>query len=355
MEMSGGSGNESAAEQTRRERPASVASAGAAIAAGAEERQLWRSQTPKPQGWKRPTQLPEWQMDPRKIAKLRRQRERAALEKQAYGLQLTKPDRRERRGRRLGPGEYLASHTSPYSVQTLDPRRPTSSMESTVQRCGLRTERCPDPSATLQKVELSMDGPSAAEYDVLSYTDLKSQVKNPSLTLSSFTKSYERFDEPLQFSNYRYSTDHQPPEVRFSMQKQMKAWDNVHAPRVGNAKRPEIWHSEQSLGALLHDGADAFYKQKPSFVKSVKKMGRPIDYDKNGRREARFPACVTKHSEWGGRHAASSTKMGPGDYEIKREGASVQNPEMEHSMFRSSTTREPLFCQHPKLLLDTGF
>ena len=155
--------------------------------------------------------------------------------------------------------------------------------------------------------------------------------------------------------NFRYKScpkAHVVPDAAFPV--------DINAPlevstgvAIGKEERPELFGS-----ADLEAGQEAFYRPRHDFERDVKLAPCSTRYMR-GRHVPRrtFPAFVLHDSEWGGMYAQEGHgPMGAGDYECQKPSSiRLLDPKRQSATFSSTSTREPLFCQNPKLRTDLGF
>jgi hypothetical protein len=295
--------------------------------------------------------------DPTVVEQKRRKRAIQTAGKLAVGYNL--PTRALRHGGGTDPGAYQKVPT----MAVYDPKRTTSSFETQAKRIGVPPNK--DIEFTLDSTyEEAYAKPPPDHYEVSKYIDIKTRVETQAKTQNAeFCSECERFDQNQMNQNFRFVTDHKAPEMRFSMRREKKQWLNAGLT-VEQQKRPDIWRQPVGMHPFppTTDGADAFYKPKTGLAKGVKtsKTYKYVNYKAENAFKPRYPGCVLQDSVTGGQMSASSTavgaNVGPGSHHPVFEGRiHVKDSDQFSSMFRSESSREPLFCQHPKLLLDRGF
>jgi hypothetical protein len=295
--------------------------------------------------------------DPGVVEKKRRKRAIQQAGKLAVGY--NQPSRALRYGGGTDPGAYQSVPT----MAVFDPKRSGSSFKTESKRIGVPPNK--DIEFTLDSTyEEAYAKPPPDSYEVSKYSDMKTRLAEEAKTENSeFCSQCDRFDQKQINKNYRFVTDHQAPEMRFSMRREKKEWLNA-GNSVPSTKRPDIWRQPVGMHPFppTTDGADAFYKPKTGLAKGVKtsKTHRYVNYEVENAYRPRYPGCVLQDSITGGQMSASSTavgaNVGPGSHNPVYEGrVQIKDGDQFSSMFRSESSREPLFCQHPKLLLDRGF
>eukprot|EP00937_MAST-01D_sp_MAST-1D-sp2_P002159 g2159.t1 len=174
----------------------------------------------------------------------------------------------------------------------------------------------------------------------------------------AFASQTLRFDAPLALSNYRFEacpSAHRVPDAVFpaDILGGALAGASGAGAALGLAPRPELFG-----GGEHEPGQEAFYRPKESLAKEAAQAPCPTRYHRTRRVPRRvFPSCVLNDSAWGGPLSTEGMgRMGPGDYECQRPAAvQLHDPRRQNAAFADTTTREPLFCQHPKMRTDQGF
>ena len=189
---------------------------------------------------------------------------------------------------------------------------------------------------------------------------------------SSFASGVTRFDAPVAASNYRITACpavHVVPDpTRYPLDDgAMPSEEHGPGGRMPSEQAKHWMHTGRGFSQAKREcpfgdfdgekGQEMFYRPKPSLVRAAAQGGSSVQYEltRSVPRDA-FPACVLKHSEWGGPLAAlGQCAQGPGDYEAGPGSVQVLDEVRQSAPFSDTTTREPLFCQNPKLRTDQGF
>jgi hypothetical protein len=189
---------------------------------------------------------------------------------------------------------------------------------------------------------------------------------------SSFASGVTRFDAPIAATNYRIQAcpaAHAVPDpTRYPLDDGAMPSDEHPAGRMPSEQAASWLRTGPSAlsraprkspfqGAGGEPGQEKFYRPRASLARVAAQAGSAVRYEltRYVPRDA-FPTCVIKQSEWGGPLAAQGQcAMGPGDYEAKPGSLVVHDEARQGAPFADTTTREPLFCQNPKMRTDQGF
>ena len=197
---------------------------------------------------------------------------------------------------------------------------------------------------------------------------------------SSFASGVTRFDAPIAATNYRIQAcpaAHAVPDpTRYPLDDgampsdenprgRMPSEQAASWLRTGPSALSRVPRKSPFRTSAVHDGRriggepgqEKFYQPRASLARAAAQAGSAVRYEltRYVPRDA-FPTCVIKQSEWGGPLAAQGQcAMGPGDYEAKPGSLVVHDEARQGAPFADTTTREPLFCQNPKMRTDQGF